>query len=102
MLCAQAVRPGDEPVRARSGAEPLLVVLASEEARDVERIAGPARRRRLLVDLRLGGAAGDVRHALEQGPALARRLRRRGLGLGNVLAGDPAPVARRGGLRTVG
>src|SRR5688572_7049919 len=45
---------------ALTGSSGLLVVLAAEEARNVERIAGPARRRRLLVDLGLCGASGDV------------------------------------------
>src|SRR5687768_6624997 len=68
-----------DPLPCREGRKPgLLVVLASQEPRNVERVAAEAGLR-LLLDLGLGGAAGDARHALEQGAALARRLR---LGLG--------------------
>src|SRR5690242_21771130 len=52
----------------------LLVVLAIEEARDVDRVA--LEPRSLFLDLRLGSATGDVRHALEQSAARVRgRLR---------------------------
>src|SRR5438270_13616457 len=52
----------------------LLVVLTIQESRDVDRIALVARL--VLVDLRLWRAAGDVRHALEQGAAGGRGLLR--------------------------
>src|SRR5947207_9352641 len=46
----------------------LLVVLPIQEARDVDRFTLEARLGLLIlvVELRLGRAAGDVRHALEQ------------------------------------
>src|SRR5215210_3654228 len=47
------------------GYDELLVVLPVEEARNVDRVAAEARF--LVVDLRLGRAASNVRHALEQG-----------------------------------
>ena len=52
----------------------LLVVLAIEETRNVERLATEGRHRLVTLSLRLGGAAGDVRHALEQSAAVARDL----------------------------
>ena len=67
-VIAKSLRAGGEPPSRDSR---LLVVLPIEEARDVDRLAAIARRRILVVDLRLGGTAGDVRHALEQGARLA-------------------------------
>ena len=60
----------EPPLRIRKVRE-LLVVLAVQKARDVDRVALVARL--VLFDLRLGGAACDVRHALEQRPARVRR-----------------------------
>src|SRR6185436_8077834 len=80
-----------------SGARALLIVLAVEEPRNVERVAGCASPRFFLVDLSLGGAPGDVRHALEQGAAFARRWLRRRLGAGLLSKpGSPAPGRRIG------
>src|SRR3546814_6247527 len=70
----------------------LLIVLAVEETRNVERIARLAHRR-LFLYLGLGGAAGDIGHALEQRPADTRRGGR------VVLTGQPAAVARHRLLR---
>src|SRR5580765_2818901 len=65
---------GPLPRTGRGGIGTLLVVLAVEEARDVDRLALVAGLVPVLVDLRLGRAARDVRHALEQGPTGGRRL----------------------------
>src|SRR5262249_23972110 len=50
----------------------LLVVLPVQEARNVDRLTLVARF--ILVDLRLGRSASDVRHTLEQGSSSSRRL----------------------------
>src|SRR5947209_5502292 len=64
--------PGEElPLKFVSA---LLVVLAVEEARDIDRLAAVVGL--ALFNLRLGRATGDVRHALEQSSATtSARLR---------------------------
>ncbi len=92
---ARLVRTGDEPV---APAEPsfasqgegtnLLIILPIEEPGDVERVTcAPARR--FIFHLRLGCASRDVRHALEQGAALAARCRMSGAGFTR----KPAPIS---------
>src|SRR6188472_3391485 len=49
--------------------EALLVVLAIQEARNIERLATEIRTGLVAIDLRPRGAASNARHALEQGPA---------------------------------
>src|SRR3954469_10940487 len=79
-----------------------LIVLPAQEPRDIERIAAVAGESLgLLLDLGLGGAAGDVGHALEQRAALARGLGLGG-GFGRLGAHQPGAGAGGAGLRVPG